>query len=187
MREGYVEKHEDIGFEDSPVEDYSRTAVVYELPNGDVGMAEVSNSWSYVGPGLRHTIQLMGPEYSMGIDTLNSELEVFFSREVEGEKGEDLVEKQAAEQGLMPVVPDETVTYGYRDENQHMVRCFLDGEMPDETWDDGLFITKILMSLYMSAEKNKKLEFPPKGLEEFVPKVAKGTWKPDSVKDGYSE
>ncbi|GAI29965.1 unnamed protein product, partial [marine sediment metagenome] len=30
------------------------------------------------------------------------------------------------------------------------------------------------------AEKGKRLKFPPKGLEEFVPKVAQGTWNPRS-------
>jgi len=37
----------------------------------------------------------------MEINTLNPELQVFFSREVKGEVGEDLVEKQTAEQGLI--------------------------------------------------------------------------------------
>jgi len=30
----------------------------------------------------------------------------------------------------------------------------------------------------MSAEEGKKLKFPPEGFEEFIPKVAKGTWNP---------
>jgi hypothetical protein len=30
----------------------------------------------------------------------------------------------------------------------------------------------------MSAELGKTLEFPPQGLAEFVPAVAKGAWKP---------
>ena len=31
---------------------------------------------------------------------------------------------------------------------------------------------------YQSAEQGKTVTFPPAGLDEFVPKVAKGTWKP---------
>ena len=34
------------------------------------------------------------------------------------------------------------------------------------------------MACYISAEEGKKLKFPPEGLEEFIPKVAKGTWNP---------
>jgi len=34
------------------------------------------------------------------------------------------------------------------------------------------------MTAYMSAEQGKTLSFPPRGLDDFVPQVAKGTWKP---------
>ena len=37
---------------------------------------------------------------------------------------------------------------------------------------------KILMAAYASAEQGKTLDFPPPGLEAFVPAVAKGTWRP---------
>jgi hypothetical protein len=33
----------------------------------------------------------------------------------------------------------------------------------------------------MAAEKGKKLRFPPEGLEEYVPKVAKGEWSAKSI------
>ena len=44
--------------------------------------------------------------------------------------------------------------------------------------DDGFEVVQILMAAYMSAEMGKTLEFPPKGLEAFVPAVAKGAWNP---------
>jgi hypothetical protein len=34
------------------------------------------------------------------------------------------------------------------------------------------------MAAYMSSERGKTVEFPPHGLDAFVPQVAKGTWKP---------
>jgi len=34
------------------------------------------------------------------------------------------------------------------------------------------------MAAYLSAEQGKTVDFPPQGLAEFVPAVAKGTWKP---------
>jgi hypothetical protein len=37
---------------------------------------------------------------------------------------------------------------------------------------------KILMSAYASAEQGKTLAFPPKGIDKFVPQVARGEWKP---------
>jgi predicted dehydrogenase len=97
---------------------------------------------------------------------------------VKGKAGEDLVEKQNAEMGLMPVVSDEASAYGYSAENRHMARAFLKGEKPMLTFEDGYEVVKILMAAYMSAEKGQTLEFPPSGLETFVPAIAKGTWNP---------
>jgi predicted dehydrogenase len=121
-------------------------------------------------------MELLGPEYSMQVDTLHTDLSVFLSRRVTGAAGEDLVEKQNAEQGLMPVISDEAAAYGYVAENRHMVGAFLDGRMPAETWDDGLAVTEVLMACYLSAERGAVVRFPEPALETFVPAVARGTW-----------
>ena len=114
----------------------------------------------------------------MSWNTLDSGLKLFFSREVRGKSGEDLVEKQNAEVGLMPVVPSEAAVYGYEAEDRHFVRAFLGKESPRLTFDDGLEVVKMLMTAYQSAEQGTTLAFPPPGLEGFVPAVANGTWKP---------
>ena len=106
--------------------------VTYEDEEGLPLITEATTSWSYVGPGLRLSIEVMGPEYSMQGNSLNNHLQLFFSRAIRGSEGEDLIEKQSAEQGLIPVVTDEEGEYGYTDENRHMVRCFRNGEMPAE-------------------------------------------------------
>ena len=111
-------------------------------------------------------------------NSLDSGLQLFFSREVTGRAGEDLVEKQNAEQGVMPVVPEEYLAYGYTNEDRHFVRVFLGKEEPLLTWDDGLDVVKLLMATYQSAEQRKTLNFPPRGLARFVPAVAQGTWRP---------
>ncbi|HXI22004.1 MAG TPA: gfo/Idh/MocA family oxidoreductase, partial [Gemmatimonadales bacterium] len=92
------------------------------------------------------------------------------------------VEKQNAEVGLMPVVADEAVAYGYEAENRHFVRAFLGREDPRLTWEDGLDVVRVLMAAYMSAEQDRTLPFPPPGVDKFVPAVAKGTWKPGGRK-----
>lgn len=114
----------------------------------------------------------------MEVNTLRSNLHIFFGRKVKGQTGEDLVEKQNAEQGLMPFMFDEAAVYGYTEEDRHMVRSFIRGEQPRETWEDGLEVVKLMMSCYMSAEQGKTLHYPPPGMENFVPQVAQGTWKP---------
>jgi len=59
-----------------------------------------------------------------------------------------------------------------------MARAFLSGEKPMLAFDDGVEVVKILMAAYMSAEMGRTLDFPPTGLESFVPAVAKGSWRP---------
>ncbi len=161
-----------------PAEDFASAMIEYQSKEGGRILGEATTSWSYVGAGLRLSAELLGPEYSMAWNTLDSGLKLFFSREVKGKAGEDLVEKQNAEMGLMPVVPEEPAAYGYQAEDRHFVRCFLTGEKPLLTWDDGLEVVKLLMAAYLSAEQGRTLDFPPKGLAEFVPAVARGEWKP---------
>jgi predicted dehydrogenase len=167
-----------VDYSKRPSEDFASVTVTYETPDGLTAVGEATTSWSFVGPGLRLSGELLGPEYSMNWNTLNSELSCFFSREVRGAAGEDLVEKQNAEMGLMPVVPDEAATYGYVAEDRHFVRAFLGKETPLLTWQDGLEVMQILMAAYMSAEQGRTLAFPPRGLNTFIPAVARGKWTP---------
>jgi len=167
-----------VDYDNQPAEDFARATIEYETESGEQLIGEVTTSWSYVGAGLRLSAELLGPEYSMSWNTLDSGLKLFFSREVKGKAGEDLVEKQNAETGLMPVVAEEAAAYGYEAENRHFTRAFLRGEKPMLTFDDGVEVMQILMAAYMSAEKGRTLSFPPRGLDNFVPAVARGTWKP---------
>jgi predicted dehydrogenase len=114
----------------------------------------------------------------MELNTLNSGVKIFLSREVKGGAGEDLVEKQNAEQGLMPVVEDEAGVYGYTLENRHFVECFRKGEKPMETFADGVAVIEILMALYRSAELEQTVTFPCPELETYMPSVARGEWHP---------
>ena len=168
----------DVDYAKSPSEDFASMTVEFETPDGEVAIGEATTSWSYVGAGLRLSAELLGPEYSMKWNSLDSGLQLFFSREVKGKAGEDLVEKQNSEQGVMPVVPEEYVAYGYTNEDRHFVRAFLGKEKPLLTWDDGVEVVRMLMTAYQSAEQGKTLAYPPKGIDKFVPKVAKGSWKP---------
>src|SRR5260221_5928827 len=91
-------------FSKSPSEDFASMTIEFETSDGYTVLGEASTSWSFVGAGLRLSSELLGPEYSMSWNTLDAGLKLFFSREVRGRAGEDLVEKQNAETGLMPVV-----------------------------------------------------------------------------------
>jgi predicted dehydrogenase len=168
----------DVDYSRRPAEDFASLMVEFETEDGHRVIGEATTSWSYVGAGLRLSAELLGPEYSMAWNSLDTGLKLFFSRDVRGAAGEDLVEKQNAEVGQMPVVPNEAVAYGYEAEDRHVVRAFLGREDPLLTWEDGLDVVRILMTAYQSAEQGRTIDFPPQDLESFVPAVARGDWRP---------
>ncbi|NOZ04530.1 MAG: Gfo/Idh/MocA family oxidoreductase [FCB group bacterium] len=154
-----------IDYLNRPAEDFARSLIEYKTEEGDTLVVETTTSWSFVGAGLRLSMELLGPEYSLSINTLDTGLKVFFSRNVVGSAGEDLVEKQNAEMGLMPVISNEQDEYGYTAENRHMVQSFLAGKRPEENFSDGVNVTELLMTAYMSVEQGKTIPFPPPTLK----------------------
>ena len=166
----------EVDYSRKPAEDLARATINYVDEDRNPLVVEVTTSWSYVGAGLRLSLEVLGPEYSLSMNSLDSGLKLFLSREVKGAAGEDLVEKQNAEQGLMPVLGNEAAEYGYESQDRYFVQCFLDGWQPEESFHDGLEITELLMTAYMSAEQERTIHFRPDGLEEFVPLVARGLW-----------
>jgi predicted dehydrogenase len=167
-----------VDYARAPAEDFASVTIEFETLEGLPVIGEATTSWSYVGPGLRLSAELLGPEYSMSWDSLSSGLDLFFSRRVTGDEGEDLVEKQNAEVGQMPVVANEWVAYGYEAEDRHFARAFLRGETPALTFRDGVEVARLLMTAYRSAEEGRTLAFPPDGVDDFVPAVARGEWNP---------
>jgi hypothetical protein len=81
----------------------------------------------------------------------------------------------------MPVLADEAFSYGYTHEDRHIAEAFAAGRRPDETLDDGLVVTELLMAAYLSAETGRTVLLPAAGLEQFVPQVARGTWDPTAL------
>ena len=163
----------DVDYKLHPAEDFARATVNYVDDDGLPLVVEATTSWSFVGAGLRLTMELLGPEYSMSISTLDSGTKVFFSRRLRGTSGEDLVEKQNAEQGLMPLLGNESADYGYEAENRTFVRAFADGVQPELDFRAGRDVTELLMACYMSAEQERVIDWKPDGLERYQPPVAR--------------
>ena len=167
----------EVDYGNKPAEDFARATINYLDEDNNPLIVEVTTSWSYVGAGLRLSLEVLGPEYSLSMNSLDSGLKLFLSRKVKGETGEDMVEKQNAEQGLMPVLGNEAAEYGYESQNRYFVQCFLAGKQPEESFYAGLEVTELLMTAYMSAEQERTIEFKPEGLDSFIPLVAQGLWK----------
>ena len=167
-----------VDYSRAPSEDFASVLIEFETDDGHKVLGEATTSWSFVGAGLRLSAELLGPEYSLSWNSLDTGLKLFFSRRVQGEEGEDIVEKQNAESGVMPVVSDEAATYGYVAEDRHFCRAFLGKEEPKLVFQDGLEVVQLLMTAYKSAEEGRTLDYPPEGLDDFVPEVARGVWRP---------
>ena len=169
----------DVDYRNEPSEDYAHATVFYETADGEVVVGEATNSWCYVGTGLRITIELLGPEYSGTINTLESGTDVFFSSDVEDETGY-VVEKQQAGQGEMPVIPDETNTYGYLQQNRHVVDAFRNDENAREDLYDGLEVVELVMASYKAAEEGERISLENVDLEGYVPEPARGEFDPSA-------
>ena len=163
----------DVDYGRRPAEDFARATVNYVDESGLPLVVEATTSWSFVGAGLRLTMELLGPEYSMSISTLETGTKIFLSRRLRGEIGEDLVEKQNAEQGLLPLLGNESADYGYEGENRYFVRAFADGVQPELDFRAGRDVTELLMTCYMSAEQERVIEWKPEGLTTYIPPVAR--------------
>ncbi len=170
----------EVDYATSPAEDFAAVMIEFATADGANGrrvLGEATTSWSYVGAGLRLSAELLGPEYSMQWNSLDTGLKLFFSREVRGSAGEDLVEKQNAEIGQMPVVANEAAAYGYEAEDRHFARAFLRGDKPLLTFDDGLEVVRLLMTAYRSAEEGRTLDFSASDIAGYVPGVGRGEWR----------
>jgi predicted dehydrogenase len=166
-----------LDYTKTPSEDFASIHIEFRTNDGYTVIGEATTSWSFVGAGLRLSAELLGPEYSMQWNSLDPGLRLFFSREVKGQVGEDLVEKQQAETGGMPVVPAEPMVYGYEAEDRHFARAFLGLETPKLTFDDGREVVKLLMTAYQSAEQGRTVDYPGTDLEHFTSAVSRYEWK----------
>ena len=96
----------EVDYRKAPSEDFARATINYvDAETGQPLIAEATTSWSFVGAGLRLSMELLGPEYSMSVNTLDSGAKVFFSRKVQGASGEDLFAFKADLGNLHEVAP----------------------------------------------------------------------------------
>src|SRR5206468_1344799 len=70
----------EVDYRRRPAEDFARATVSYVDEAGLPLVVEATTSWSFVGAGLRLTMELLGPEYSLSVNSLDSGAKLFFSR-----------------------------------------------------------------------------------------------------------
>ena len=68
----------EVDYTKRPSEDFASVMIEFETDDGHTVLGEATTSWSFVGAGLRLSAELLGPEYSMSWNTLDSGLKLFF-------------------------------------------------------------------------------------------------------------
>ena len=76
-RPEYVEQlGQDMGSEvdyaQAPAEDFASVLIEFETDSGHRVLGEATTSWSFVGAGLRLSAELLGPEYSLSWNSLDT-------------------------------------------------------------------------------------------------------------------
>jgi predicted dehydrogenase len=111
--------------------------------------ATMDVSWSSKG-GLESRFEAYGEAGRIVQDIISSPLRAFIERPA-GYLGE----KVDADTGWVFPVPDEARVYGYQEEMRHFVDCVARGEMPRETYADGVAVNQVVDACYRSMQSKR--------------------------------
>jgi myo-inositol 2-dehydrogenase/D-chiro-inositol 1-dehydrogenase len=135
-------------FERTRLEDH---AVVHLQLAGDV-RALCEASWALHG-GMQSKLEIWGSEGYLEVDLLHS----------------SGLRMYTGDRWSTPLA-DWVSENGYPQELSHFLRCFENGERPEETGEDGLAVLEVLYAAYASAREGRtvSLPFQPPGVERAV-------------------
>lgn len=114
---------------------------------------------------------MLGPEYSVTINTLVSGTNVFFS-DWAVDAGY-AVKKQESDCSAMPALPQEGASYGYLDHNEPVVEALRAGRDASGDLRDGLDVAEFAATSYLAAERGERLNLKGTDLERYVPEPAR--------------
>jgi len=157
-----------VDYEKTPAEDFTTGIFTYQNPEtGDLVKGQFTDSWMYDKQGLRISIDGLGPDYALEINTLISPAEIFIGdRAAAGvADAETALEKSTASRGLLNIQPNEADLYGYVDELKNVVESFRQGEDALLTFEYGLEITRLVQAAYMAAEQKRTLDLTDKNVQ----------------------
>lgn len=166
-----------VDYTKTPAEDYA--TVLIGLVNPETGqevMVQATDSWMFDAPGLRLSMEAMGPGYSYSINTLTSPAGLFISDAAAQAVGdaEMALEKSQASRGALVLVEDEPAIYGYGAEWRDALKAFGDGQDALLNFAYGREITRLVMAGYYSDEQAggrvKLTEVP----DDYIPLIQKG-------------
>ena len=168
----------DVDYAKRPSEDFASVTIEFETDDGHTVIGEATTSWSFVGAGLRLSAELLGPRVLDVVEHARQRAQAVLQPRSAGQGGRGSGREAERRVGFDAGRRQRGGAYGYEAEDRHFVRAFLGKEEPQLTFDDGLEVVRLLMTAYQSAEQGRTLAYPPPGLDDFVPAVAQGKWRP---------
>jgi predicted dehydrogenase len=170
-----------VDYSKIPAEDFATGLVTFKHPDtGQIAKAQFTSSWMYDKQGLRIFIDALGPDYTLELNSLRSQMEVFVA-DAAAEAvadAETAVEKATSSRGLIPVQVNELDLYGYVDELVDAYKAFLAGKDALLDWKYGLEITRLCQAAYLSAEKHSTVDLTEtsiqKELESYSSLISQG-------------
>jgi predicted dehydrogenase len=122
--------------------------LLMRFENGALAQSEIS--WTARGSlDLRN--EIYGTEGSIFTDVTRSTPISAFVRSTSSY----LLEKAETNSGWIFPLPDEARVYGYHEEMKHFVECVARGEMPRETFEDGVVVNTIIDAAYRSMREHR--------------------------------
>lgn len=190
----------------TPAEDFALVTFGFKDPEtGLTSMAVATDSWCYTAPGLRLFMEAIAGPHSYAVNTLVGPSTIFISDEAvrllaetkakeasakaqtEGKSvgeieaiadAELALEKAQATRGLITVMENEALTYGYAAEDADMVNAFANGRNGLLTFEDGLQVTRMVMAGYMAHEDGHTLDLTDPlvtdSIDKYIPAIQEG-------------
>jgi len=136
-------------------------------------LATIESSWiERGGMSLRH--EIVGSAGRIVTDTSQTPVWGFIEHPVG-----DLVEKADVDTGWVHPVPEETRAYGFSQQFRHFIEHFEAGTVPDETFEDGVVVNRVIDACYRSM-RTKHWEPVDTAVDTIGPVITAAT-RPDLV------
>jgi predicted dehydrogenase len=170
-----------VDYASTPAEDFAQVSFTFRNAQGREVVVLATDSWMYEAPGLRLSMEAMGPGYALSVNTLCSPAGVFISDSAAESlvDGELALEKAQASRGQLIVQPDEPTLYGYVGEWRDAIANFNLGKDGLLNFAYGARVVRLVMSAYYSHEEAMTIELSDgfldsEELRDYMPLIQKG-------------
>jgi predicted dehydrogenase len=153
-------KEKGVDYTKTPAEDFAQVSFVFKNERGRKVVVLATDSWMYEAPGLRLSMEAMGPGYALGVDTLKSPSGIFISDSAAESlvNAELAVEKSQASRGQLVIQPNEADLYGYVGEWRNAIDAYLRKEDGLLDFKYAMRVVKLIIAGYYAHEQGQTID-----------------------------